>query len=233
MHDQYSIYLGSRPAPVDLDAAATVFESPPGRAAVLMDLKKEAIGSILLPDEVSGRLRPDVGTVLTSGHESMKPGDRVIVSPYAGKWMEGVEIGAFKASSQVRFYGSIAIPGTPASLRDIFDDIMATLSEKQITCLGGNILVRRPSLREKEGSIYVPDASKKRAPVATVVSAGPDCTFAKPGMQVLLLNSAVNTADALSLRYFSDEIELEGSIEDYAFITENAIMQILTSEEAA
>ena len=60
----------------------------PGKAAVVMALPRTVASGLALPDEVGGRLRPDVGVVASVGQGvDLVVGDLVAVDPYAGKWI--------------------------------------------------------------------------------------------------------------------------------------------------
>lgn len=65
--------------------AESRFRALPGRVAVLMCERPEAMGSVLLTDRTSGNLRPDAGVVAAAGAGvELEVGDRVYVRPYVG-----------------------------------------------------------------------------------------------------------------------------------------------------
>lgn len=92
MDDKNSLYIPnassvlefySRLSPL-VEAAQSEFKCTRGTVAIEMMPAQPAEGSILLPDRVAGRLRPDVGVVVSSGVSWLKPKDIVAVRPYDG-----------------------------------------------------------------------------------------------------------------------------------------------------
>lgn len=137
-----------------------------------MDPVREEEGSILLPDVVQGRLRPDSGLVcgiggartLQSGERGeechLTLGQRVLVRPYQGMWDP-------HESPQVRYYGLAYSHGLP-QLVEWWDDVVAFYSEGQWWPTGGNLLVRR----EKDVNPLVPDELQGWLDTAEVVAQG-------------------------------------------------------------
>ncbi|AIE86979.1 hypothetical protein OP10G_3611 [Fimbriimonas ginsengisoli Gsoil 348] len=80
----------------------------PGRVAVLMDEVAETFcgTGILTPGgKFEGKFRDDCGTVVASGVRGLCPGERVLVKPYDGLWMEDTDAAWVPKGRQVRFYG--------------------------------------------------------------------------------------------------------------------------------
>lgn len=80
----------------------------PGRVAVLMDeVSDKFVGTdILVPGgKHSGKYRDDAGTVVSSGVQGIKQGDRVLVNPYDGLWMTDKDAAWVPEGREVRFFG--------------------------------------------------------------------------------------------------------------------------------
>ncbi len=130
----------------------------PGKVAVSMLPKREEYGGLVLPDEVKGRLRPDVGVVCSVGAPKMTQkgvpghtchlmrGDRVAVRAGSGLWDEDTWEGA-----DMRFFGG-GHSGGVFHVTPWWDDIV--LVQMGVACCrdtrigewlptGDNLLVKR------------------------------------------------------------------------------------------
>jgi co-chaperonin GroES (HSP10) len=134
------LYLPTQHVEVDLSCP---YRLMPGKVAVRMDPERTQEGSILIPETVSGRLRPDSGTVigvgpakrLQSSHVgqpiTLSVGDRVLVRAYDGMWID-----------DVRFYGGAHDNGEFVSVQ-WWDQIVAVWHEGEWWPTGGNLKIRR------------------------------------------------------------------------------------------
>jgi hypothetical protein len=131
----------------------------PGKVAVVMLPERETFGSILLPDEAQGRMRPDCGFVAAVGDARLfqdasygydchlMRGDMVLVRPAQGLWTDDL------TDSQVRFYGGAHSHGAHQNV-DWWDDVVMYKKDGKWEPTGRNLLIKR---RKYESSILTED----------------------------------------------------------------------------
>ena len=104
----------------------------PGRAGVLMH-RAATRGGVYMPG--SGRLNPDVGTLVYADIEGPIPGAEVIVKPYSGLWVDDWHTeevpGEGPVKRQLRMYGvsepwheSIVAVKTPLGIEPTWDWVL-------------------------------------------------------------------------------------------------------------
>lgn len=144
-----------------------------GVVAVVPDIQPETTGSILLPSGVGANVKPDVGTVVSSGHDELVSGDRVVFHPWAGTWFKPFRVGCYEVP-ELAFFGLIS-PGDEdmVVMEKIEDVIPLRLAQDAIVPLGEMVLLKRDPLKTASGALWLADDSKERTLKATVVSAGP------------------------------------------------------------
>lgn len=177
-----TVQLGElEPAPVDWQAAANSIDMLDGNVLVAMEeAYEQASSTILVPDRVAGRLRPDTGTVLAvgAGVYAVQPGDRVVVLPYDGKHMAGFTAGSFTTDLRVRFLGCDSMNEYEHHHTHYTEIIPARLDRMAdrtwtFTPIGHWVLIKRDTQHETSGGgIALPDALKWRNQTATVVKIG-------------------------------------------------------------
>jgi co-chaperonin GroES (HSP10) len=121
MHNENTLQLTRLEGPEVPKWVDGLIRCTPGKVAVEMAPPADRIGHIFMPETVSSKLRPDVGTVIACEPPRDKRGeplrmnlffgDTVLVRPYDGAWFDGFENGPYKPDNQVRFYG---IAGEPS-----------------------------------------------------------------------------------------------------------------------
>ncbi len=182
----------------------------PGVVVVEMDEPRHKQGSLYLPDELQGKFRADSGTVIAvADNVPLVPGDRVLVSPYDGKWMTGFRSGGYRSNGEVRIYGRVALPGEAARVVPWTRSVRAVTSVEaegiRIRPTGKNVLIRRETLHETMGGIMLTDEERYREPIATVLSVGPDCESGlTEGDRVIYLNGACKKAILADLEFGTD-----------------------------
>ena len=180
------------PPSIDLTRAQASIHAMPGCVIVEMFPEPERIGRIYLPESVSQNERPDIGVVIAVGKEEGRDdlpdvGEFVLVSPYDGCWRKDWNEGSYSTTNQVRSYGRWAgIPGYPV-VTDWNQSVMATLDIEQrtITPLKNILLIRRDKEIDTQNGIILPDYSKYRNTMGTVVKIGSTVERIKPGDRVL------------------------------------------------
>jgi co-chaperonin GroES (HSP10) len=125
MHNSNVLQLSGYDLPEVHPSAFEAFQCTPGKVVVEMSSAIGKIGSIFIPSKVGGKLRCDVGIVLSCNPPrdkkgdpmpmDIKPGDAVLVRPYDGAWYDGFDTGTYSTENQVRFYGIVGI----ASLNEV------------------------------------------------------------------------------------------------------------------
>jgi co-chaperonin GroES (HSP10) len=202
--------------------AAAALSPMPECAFVEMFPPTLSWGSLLLPDRVAGRLRPDAGTVLAvgSGLPDLAPGDQVLVMPYRGNWFEGFRVGDYAAEGQVRVYGVASMNEREHVAEDAYVSVRGKLGVLFPEAVGPWVFIRRDPVTASSGGVLLTDDEQFRSGLATVVSAGcralgPDgSSLLSRGDRVLYHGNAIVTdCEFLSSRY-----ELEGDPRDYVFV---------------
>lgn len=227
-HNENVIHLGGDPPEwlaAALAAARPDVRMMPGTVLVEMDDERERVGSIVLTDEGSGKLRPDMGTVIQRAWDvPLLIGDRVLVAPYAGKWMANFRAGEYRSKGQVRFYGRLSTMGEDARIVNWHEQVRAVMVGTELRPTGRNVLIRRPELSDKVGNIYLPDVERYREPVATVLETGPLCIHGlEPGERVIILNGAMKRTQLSGVDYGGDP--------DLALIHEDGILCVVEGDE--
>lgn len=172
MHNSNTLQLSSVEVPHIPDEAFSCMTCINGKAAVQMIPPPKRMGSLLVPDTVGGKLRPDVGVVISNGPKvKVSLRDAVLVRPYDGLWLEGFEAGGYKTDAQVRMYGIAAEPSlyqvTNGEMGEKSDtgvhhsvpwseSIVAKFTRGTIIPTEGNILVR--VLRKEIETLLLPDS---------------------------------------------------------------------------
>jgi hypothetical protein len=88
---ELTVNLPAHDAPdVDISGAQSAILCAPEAVAVQIDPPRVVQGDVLIPETVGERLRADSGTVVAVGTSvvGLKPGDRVLLRPYHGLWVE-------------------------------------------------------------------------------------------------------------------------------------------------
>jgi co-chaperonin GroES (HSP10) len=151
---------------------------PPGIVLVEMLPESDRVGSILLPDVVAGKLRPDVAVVLATGPNCSLPvGTLVAVRPYDGQWIEGFDIPGYSTKNQVRVIGRYVPAAGEIEPLDWDETIPLTFvgNEFDMVASGRNIIIQRDPQIEEDHGIILPDKARHRSGLATVLSIGPQC----------------------------------------------------------
>lgn len=194
----------------------------PGVVAVVPDLAPSSAGSIHLPEQAAANMKPDVGTIVSSGVVGVSPGDRVLYAPYAGVWFCPFSVDGLQVH-ELRFYGIVS-PGLEDMVvtEPIEDCIPAKLVADRIVPVGENVLIRRDPLRLTHGSLAIelPDEAKYRTMKATVVAAGPKA-FGPDGVSVLSAGQRVvyhGPSLVIGLKGVGERMGIEGDLGDYALI---------------
>ncbi len=134
----------------------------PGRVVVQMDPPRQRYGSLCLPDEVKGRTRPDSGTVvavgppkrLQSGNHGpveLMIGDRVLVRPYHGLWLDDFLAADGWCYHDLRLYGVT---------HHWSESIVAVWAGDAWRPSLGWLLVRREPNHRSSGGIHLPRAGR-------------------------------------------------------------------------
>ncbi len=158
---------------------ATCLLPPRGRVVVEMLPEAERMGTVLLPEIVAGKFRPDVGVVLACGPDvSLKPGDTVCVRGYDGQWIDEFDAG-YRTSNQVRIYGKASqfqgeLQEVPWS-EGIPLQIVQEGGELELTATHRNLVIRREPIVQREKGFLLPESAQYRTGLATIVSIGPQC----------------------------------------------------------
>lgn len=209
---------------IDLQAAKDAVSAAPGKVVVVVWPEKDRHGLILLPDSLKNHMKPDVGTVIASGTDELRPGDKVLLRSQAGKCVEGFWTGTwgpfYKDSRgqwqcyEVRMYGRMGggtfnDHGDPvlAPMRVPWSmGVMAKMEEGEVfTPLRDNMLVEFDPIEEVTGGgIILPDSEKVRSSLVTVVSVGPKVADYVPGDRVWLHEGGVRIVGT-SLAICSEE----------------------------
>lgn len=182
------LLLSSLERPViDFEHASRVIKCTPGKAVVEMHNAAKRASGILLP--ASGRLLPDVGTLLSIGQPTeqqielgadlipLAPGDTVLCRPDDGMWFEHFEHSGYVAQGRVKFFG---IAGTrPEHLGEEFakdrgeyetvpwyESIPAKIEGETLIANYPNILIKREKV---EVSLHMPDSFNPYHDTATVI----------------------------------------------------------------
>lgn len=227
-----TITLPNAASQIDWQAASKAIGAVHESAAIVeMDGWETNKGIFELPSEVQERLRPLSGTVIASGSKwGLVPGERVIVSRDLGMWLGGFSGGGYEAKGQVRVYG----PCSPNSRHYIegFGGIFAVIEEMNMRCIKDKVLIQMEKPVSSDMGLHLPDDSKYRPPTATVVSAGPEATLAKPGERGHVLKAGDKVlynvlAVQQSLYGDGSKYGLDGEMTDYAFIRSADIYAVL------
>lgn len=145
----------------------------PGCVVVQMDAERQSFGHLHLPDQVKGRTRPDAGVILAVGspkqHQSgsfepveLMPGDRVLVRPYHGLWLEKFMDSQGNEYLDLRLYGVT---------RPWSQSILAQWVENRWIPTRGWFLIRRESNEASPGGVILSNPrSKPRATRARIVA---------------------------------------------------------------
>jgi co-chaperonin GroES (HSP10) len=190
----------------------------PGKVAVQMSGQVSQIGSIYIPSTVGGKLRCDVGIVLSCAppkdkngrpyEMDIKPGDAVLVRPYDGTWFDGFTTGKYSTEDQVRIYGIAATPGLYETTKgqsgeksdtgtyettNWNDSIVAKLVGNVVVPTLGNLMIALEN--EKHEFLALPDGM--RMPTQTAHVAAPGSSGFKRGDRVAWIPSP----DDLSIEY--------------------------------
>lgn len=142
----------------------------PGRCAVLMH-KGESRGGILLP--LSGRLNPDMGTVVDSDCDGLLLGSEVIVKPYDGLWLD-----RWHEDRQLRLYG-VVVPW--------HHSILAVRTPLGIEPVWDWVLVKRDDV---ENHHLLPDKMRCSKSHGSIHAIGPRCEALPPHARVLFSSDA-------------------------------------------
>lgn len=187
-----------------------------GHVYIQMDPKPEKRGSILLPQnslDVSGRLRSDTATVLSSAVEGLEPGDWVLVVPYVGTFLK---VDGWDYPSEVRLLGSVP-NGYRRDRYEVWEDIVAIMDGETMKPFGKNVLLKRDPKKDTEGFLILADNAKVRPDTAVVQSIGKDVKSCKVGDRVVYSKRTMLDFD----------FGREGFDDDLAFVDESAILAIL------
>jgi co-chaperonin GroES (HSP10) len=139
--------------------------------------ESDRVGSILLPDSVSGKFRPDVGIVLASGPDvSLERGALIAVRPYDGQWLEEFEAGGYRTRNQVRIFGKCTVhqgttervPWDESVVCRIFPETV------EMQAVGHNLLIKRDPQVKNQSGLILPDLEHYHTGLATILSIGPD-----------------------------------------------------------
>jgi len=156
--------------------AASSLHCPKGVVLVEMLPESERIGTILLPDLVAGKFRPDVGIVLSAGPDvSLEPGAMVAVRPYDGQWLEDFEAGGYRTRNQVRVFGKSTphqgvtetIPWAESVVCRVFPETL------DMQAIHNNLIIKRDPVVAEQNGLILPDLEKYRTGLAEVLSIGP------------------------------------------------------------
>lgn len=200
--DRSDVILGSgfMPASPDLESAKRAFRMLRGKVAVECDEHKGTYNdSILLPDEVMEKERPDTGTVISENlayfvkdnraHKDLHVGDRVHMAPYTGKTIENARIGSYSSNGWVRMFG-IATEQKHAMANEVvlepYDEVVVSkMVGTEIVPTGKNVLIARDAKKEMIGGIYLPDDEKYRDHRGVIQAIGPHVTEVSVGQTVV------------------------------------------------
>ena len=176
----------------------------------------------------------------------VRPGMRVLVDPYRGDQYEGFSAGSYRTEGVVRVYGDASCDEWRERARQIDENIMAIVEEKPVKVVdvvagtpkevrslrpvGRFVLIKRVPLNEKTASgVLMPQRAQSRSPVATIVgvSAKAAENGFQTGMRVHYRPMCVHPLKMYELDLEDDLLDLDGPIEDYAFIPYSNISAIL------
>ena len=205
MHNSGTLQLSGYELPHVPQEAFDCVTCLPGKCAVEMADAPDQIGNIYLPDKVSGRLRCDVGVVLSvtppknrknGEYEEIdiKAGDGVLMRPYHGTWFDGFQSGGYKTDRRVAFLGVHGDPSvyqltgqgdrTETGVYEVIDwneSIVAKLVGNVIVPTIGNLMIRLENTKHE--FLALPDKTKMPTQTATVV--GPGSSKFKRGEKVV------------------------------------------------
>lgn len=167
----------------------------------------------------------------------VKPGDRVLVDPYRGDAYEGFSAGDFATNGVVRVYGDASCDEWRERARQIDECVIAMVEEKPVKVVdvvagtpkavkslrpvGRFVLIKRQPLAQRTANgLYVPDREQKRSPVASIVavSAKAAKNGFETGMRVQYRPMCTHPLKIYELDLEGEVLDLDGPIEDYAFI---------------
>lgn len=149
-----------------------------GIVAVEMTPPPEKLGVILLPDEVSQKLRADIGTVIASGTDDLKPGDTVLVRFGDGKEIVDFSHLDYHSPEPVKFFGIAGgnDDGSDPERIPWWDSVVSVqnhMSELGYQPTGDNIYVCRDPAPNSERGILLTDNDRTRPDTGTVKAVGP------------------------------------------------------------
>ncbi len=202
----------------------------PKCAAVEMCPFAEKVGTILLPDRVGGRLRPDAGWVLAVGEGiDLEIGDVVLVMPYKGDRYQPFYAG-YETEGEVRLYG-ISSPNEFTHVKEgAYQGIRGKLVEGKIEAIGHWVLIRRDPVETSVLGFELPDDDQFRSGKATVVSSK---TEWEEGARIMYRGNAIVTDfDFLDRPEYKDFVG-EYHPSDFVFIHEDDVFCQIRDEVAA
>ena len=176
----------------------------------------------------------------------VKPGDRVLVDPYRGDAYESFSAGGYVSKAPVRVYGDTSCDEWRERARQIDENMMGIVEEKPVKVVdvvmgtanpvkslrpvGRFVLIKRqPLAQTTQGGLYVPQREQKRSPVATIVavSAKASENGFEPGQRVHYRLMCTHPLKIYELDLADDLLDLDGPLEDYAFIPYTNITAVL------
>ena len=145
----------------------------PGRVVLQMDSERQRYGALTLPDQVKGRTRPDAGTVVAVGSPrklqggsydpvELMMGDRVLVRPYHGLWLDNFGAADGWRYHDLRLYGVT---------HHWSESIVAVFTQEAWQPTPGWLLIRRESNHQSAGGIHIAHSgSRPKATRARVLA---------------------------------------------------------------
>ncbi len=162
-------------------------EATEGVIIVEMVPESDRYGSLFLPDNVAGAERSDIGRVISSGFPGVSCGDLVACSPYDGTSRTEFQVGDVGPVPVVKFFGVYCGVGDDPLKFSVDESVLCVVEEDgSLKPTGSNLIIDVERVKDTTDSgIYLPDESKWRTNIGTVVAVGPEVKEIRVGDRVI------------------------------------------------
>jgi co-chaperonin GroES (HSP10) len=183
------------------EAVAAKVRPRPGAVVAAFGTRAESTtGGILLTEDSRFRTDPPSLAVCLAAGEGVPLvfGDALVVRRRCGKKVAGFDPGGLGPAPFVTvFYGRegglcwsderrMVMRTEKAVTVEWHKTVMGVLEEGRVRATKGNVVVRLSPVKEKEGSLYLPDTLAARDCRCTVVSVGEGCDWLTEGATVIV-----------------------------------------------